>query len=117
MVPILVPSERRTGVPSTRSLATNRCGLAGIVNVACVCACICIFASTILAARIFCRSLDNAARKKRTFHQHAKRRRGRNVPSATNARFGSKHMRCKKGLSALPPKADVHEPVYLPGRD
>jgi hypothetical protein len=37
-------------------------------------------ASTILAARIFCRSLDNAARKKRTFLQHAKRRRGRNVP-------------------------------------
>jgi hypothetical protein len=40
-------------------------------------------------ARIFCRSLNNAARKKRTFLQHAKRRRGRKVPLATNARFGS----------------------------
>jgi hypothetical protein len=42
-----------------------------------------------LAARIFCRSLDNAARKKRTFVQHAKHRRGRKVPLATNVRFGS----------------------------
>jgi hypothetical protein len=81
--------------------------LAGIVNVACVCACICIFASTILAARIFCRSLDNAARKKRTFHQHAKRRRGRNVPSATNAALGQKQTYAlQKAMSALPLNSD-----------
>jgi len=38
--------ERRTTVPSTRSLAIRRCGLCGIVNVACVCGCVCMFVST-----------------------------------------------------------------------
>ena len=32
------------------------------------------------------RVVTNAARKRRTFVQHAKRRRGRNVPLATNVR-------------------------------
>jgi hypothetical protein len=44
--------------------------------------------------RTLCRSLDNAARKKRTLVQHAKRRRERNVPVATNVRFGSKADMC-----------------------
>jgi hypothetical protein len=44
--------------------------------------------------RTLCRSLDNAARKKRTVVQHAKLRRERNVPVATNVRFGSKTDMC-----------------------
>src|ERR1044071_1072337 len=61
--------------------------------------------------RTLCRSLDNAARKKRTLVQHAKRRRERNVPVATNVRFGSKADSCTAAPDVrFGPIADIYWP-------